>query len=497
MTSRHNVVCILIVVLIILLKTELSTAQSLYTVNKPEEKIAVAKLHADLSYLKNLLEKVHPSLYRYASKDSVDYWFNETERRITYPMAEPEFWRLLQGVIVKIGSGHTSLSASDAQSRLFSSVPHLLIPFYIYVRNDRMFVRNYMSITNGIIDIGDEILSIDGVPAKSILFSLRSLISGDGYSNSFKNSELESSNFQACFNIIYGEKPDHTIQFKEDDMIKTKVISSGKMVLRSPEPAPDKAPTNSYNLINAAVKPDSVYRKIIFPTDLKSTAFLKINEFRYIDYHSFHSDVFKKLKHDKIRNLVIDLRNCAGGQASVSIDLMRFLVNKESCFFKVEEMATDIVKFQQLLQLNQGADLTGIDHAPHQKKYEPNEYEKPFGNAFEGKLYILINGGTYSAGALLAVALKNQTDCTLIGEETGGGCAGTDGGDRCIVELPETRIKLHLPLKWGHSMTTEPDTGYGQMPDILCIPNKQDMIDLAQKKKDPFAQKLRELINSK
>ena len=96
-------------------------------------------------------------------------------------------------------------------------------------------------------------------------------------------------------------------------------------------------------------------------------------------------------------------------------------------------------------------------------------------NHYGGNLYVLTNGRTFSAAALFSNAVKGQPDVLLVGEETGGGWHGNDGILIPDITLPNTHVKVRLPLfrlvQWNHV----PKNGSGIKPDIY-IPTNYDAL---------------------
>src|SRR5260221_8212746 len=81
----------------------------------PNKKYSVSELQQDYALLRNILEKKHPSLYWYTSKDSMDYYFDSGYKNISDSMTELQFgWNVLAPVISKICCGHTSFSMSKS-----------------------------------------------------------------------------------------------------------------------------------------------------------------------------------------------------------------------------------------------------------------------------------------------------------------------------------------------------------------------------------------------
>ena len=79
----------------------------------PDKKYSEEELQQDYTLLRNILEKKHPSLYWYTSKDSMDYFFDEGYKAINDSMTELQFgWKILAPLTSTIHCGHTSFSMS-------------------------------------------------------------------------------------------------------------------------------------------------------------------------------------------------------------------------------------------------------------------------------------------------------------------------------------------------------------------------------------------------
>jgi C-terminal processing protease CtpA/Prc len=72
--------------------------------------------------------------------------------------------------------------------------------------------------------------------------------------------------------------------------------------------------------------------------------------------------------------------------------------------------------------------------------------QKPSTNRFNGNLYILIGGLSFSGGSEFAALAKNYTNAKFIGEETGGGYYGNTSGRSLKLTLPNTTLKINIPL---------------------------------------------------
>ena len=87
-------------------------------------------------------------------------------------------------------------------------------------------------------------------------------------------------------------------------------------------------------------------------------------------------------------------------------------------------------------------------------------------NYFDGKIYVIINGGSFSASCILSSSLKANPNITFVGEETGGAFNGTVAGLMPIVDLPNSKIPLRLGLMDIKTINQTDVIGRGIFPDF-------------------------------
>jgi C-terminal processing protease CtpA/Prc len=98
-------------------------------------------------------------------------------------------------------------------------------------------------------------------------------------------------------------------------------------------------------------------------------------------------------------------------------------------------------------------------------------------NHFDGNVYILTNGLTFSASSLFCSDLKGQKNIKLVGEETGGGWYGNSGIMIPNITLPHTKLKVRLPVFRLVQYQHIPFKGTGVIPDIYVGPNWRDILN--------------------
>ena len=102
--------------------------------------------------------------------------------------------------------------------------------------------------------------------------------------------------------------------------------------------------------------------------------------------------------------------------------------------------------------------------------WERHVYRPKTNNHFDGRVYVLTNGPTFSASTLFCNAVKGQSNVTIVGEETGGGWHGNSGIMIPDIILPITKLKVRLPLFKLIQYNHVPKDGRGVKPDIFIPP---------------------------
>ena len=99
---------------------------------------------------------------------------------------------------------------------------------------------------------------------------------------------------------------------------------------------------------------------------------------------------------------------------------------------------------------------------------------KPSAIRFKGKIYVLINGGSFSASAIISSNLKGLGRATFVGNETGGAYNGCVAGFMPVHYLPSSRLRLRVGLMLLKPNYTTDTDGRGIMPDEVILPALND-----------------------
>ena len=115
--------------------------------------------------------------------------------------------------------------------------------------------------------------------------------------------------------------------------------------------------------------------------------------------------------------------------------------------------------FKRLPNINQD-DFARMDYFIESKSKIPNESDT---KAFEGKFYLLTDGGVYSSAEAFAIFCKATGFATIVGEPTGGDGMGTDP---LLFALPNSGTILRFSASLGLNPDGGSNEEFGTVPDV-------------------------------
>ncbi|MEL7120982.1 MAG: S41 family peptidase [Bacteroidota bacterium] len=410
----------------------------------------------DIRFLKKNLEKSHPGMYRFTSKETMEEAYAQTISEITNTNLF-KFYGEVSKLLSLIHCGHTQAALPNRTLDLYTN-DLLRIPFDLAFLDGKMVVSKDYSEHK--IERGSEIISIDGMKSKNIVSKLFEGINGDGFVESFKYKYLEY-----YFWFLYpqyftetGLPQSYTVEYKKpfDDAIN-------KVVLNGLSPIDIEEKKEEQN-------EDDNPRSLTLEDDY---ALLTIKTFmggRSDNYYSFLKKSFKKINESSIKNLIVDLRDNGGGADDYGIELVTYLADSDFNYFDRIEVTEHYARKNERVKSENGVHYW-TDH-PGLSKWSANE------NRFEGNVYVLINGISFSTTADVASVLFDNKWATFIGQETGGGAYGNTSGHSTSIRLPKSKIVVDLPY-WMYftALKNKYPKGRGVIPDHLTTPTLKEFIN--------------------
>jgi Peptidase family S41 len=465
----------------------------------PNKKFSAEQLREDYTLFRKILEDVHPSLYWYSPKDTIDHYFDEGYLRIKDSMTESGFRSLLSYVLAKVNCGHTTARYSSDFNHYLEIARLRTFPLSVKIWGDTMVVTANLNRKDSILKRGTPILSINGRKQQGIVDSLSKFISSDGFNEVAKYQQLSNrGTFAGWYRNIYGLSDKFTIEY---------IDSSGNIgttIIPVYDPAKDTAAFPPGPRIKFSKKEIRRQRRFVTRNlqvdTLLNTAYMTLGSFsRGNKLNSFFKRSFKLMKKRKIDNLVIDVRGNGGGDASLSTLLTRYMIDHS---FKIADSlyatrrSTNYGKYidKQFLYWvgMQFVTRRRSDGRYHFGYFERHHFKPMKKYHYAGKVYILTGGNSFSATTLFASALKGQKNVLIVGEETGGAAYGNTAWMIPDARLPNTRMGFRLP-KFRLVMDRHGEkNGRGVEPDVFAGPSVQAIREGIDYK----IEKVRELIEA-
>jgi C-terminal processing protease CtpA/Prc len=489
---------------------------------------SVTKVHSreelieDINFLVNQLERYHPRLYDYTTEEEFHKKVDLYKKGIK-PMTSQEFFVYVYPLVSEIRQGHLALRPvfprRDRRDRKryrkatnqFNDIDFKWIEDGIYVEN-----------TYGELDsllVGSRLINIDSLNADKLLNRWKKMVTSDGYNTTFQ-PHLVAENILGFYRYDVGRTDSIALELKKGDSLFSTQL---KIVFRD-EKKSEKDSTQNDSLKNEPVKLTKAEKKKKKHEDKKrrrdemkrgynsrtqqntrefrlmgkdsSIAYLRIRSFEgwYKWSKRFYRESFAKIDSLGSKHLILDLRDNTGGSLKEIGEIYGFLAEDNFTFINPMETKTRFVVTSSMWSGE--PTFTGhffraiatpvtftYDLIRSKKENETLYYKSKFGKerepketAFEGEIFVLINGLSFSASSILSTNLYGSKRATFIGEETGGAFNGTVAGLYQSKFLPNSKLFLPLWLMNLDATYKTKQNGYGIQPDVLLLPRLEDFL---------------------
>jgi hypothetical protein len=339
--------------------------------------LSLEEVNQDFKVLTKDIEKDVPHPYYACSPKAYDSVKNMVANSLHDSMSVLELYRAIYPLVQILNDAHFSIHLPDN----FEETDILYFPFKVCITNNQLFVKENLS-DNKTIKKGDEIISINNVPVKSIIDKIRSC--------NFKSRSEEDfferwneDNFYYKLNSLFGFNYKFSITTRDAKLITVSGI-------------------NKEQFYGKDTVQDSFYKyEVINATPIK-IGYLKISSLiwdkkeRRDTLEEFLKGVFYKIKEDSIKDLILDIRNNLGGSSTLAKDILDYITTKPFTFSLGEEY----FKNGKLLS-----------------EYDSSLYlPRRVANKFLGETVLLTDVLTYSSAHMMAVGFKHYNIGKVVGQ---------------------------------------------------------------------------------
>jgi hypothetical protein len=337
-----------------------------------EKAIPPAALRQDLQTLVSTIERVHPDMYAYTTKEAFAARRAEVLRRIDRPMTSLEFFKLAAPLVTALRSGHTYMVIPGWTEHL--QTDGRFHPFDVYWHGDEVILAHYYGEQS--LPLGGTILSINARSATALLLDLSGYFPAEGEeTNRF---ELERPGL--LHETLWSEFQTAELRLEIRDLegrIHKYVIRPSKLK----ELVREKIPHHDQGLFSCR-----------YVSELHA-AVLGIESFSLKDraeFNAFLDRSFSEIQTREVTSLIIDLRDNPGGAR-----------------FGVDALLSHLTDRQVVLQPGESPLAEAISKLKSHKA-----------TPFRGRVVVLIGKRTTSAAMGCAAAIQHHGLGVLVGEET-------------------------------------------------------------------------------
>jgi hypothetical protein len=413
-----------------------------------DRKFSTSELQADFKILRSRYENNLANLYLYTTKQKLDKMFDSLYLNIK-PMTELEFYSYITPLSSVIKDGHSNIFISEQATNKHNQQSKFF-PFDIYWAGNKMFITKNLS-TDTTIQIGTEILSINGVSSKEVMDYLLTRQVRDGNNEQYAFWILNNY-FRAYYSFHFGHPDKYSLSIKTLNNTEKNVIVTA---------LPKK--TISFNMASRDLQVSNDASTCFRIDSATNVAVFKISTWDNNNLKKEIDFVFPQLQQKKIEHLILDLRDNQGGNFSPAIYLLSYLLNHPFQYFTELKSVKENTATSQVLKSMKGKILM-----THLSKKNP----------YKGKVYVLINGGCFSNTSSFCSRLELYNRSVFIGEETGGNKVVFCGvfGPKDNIVLPNTKIICDNSNYRLTVSDIKENTGHGVIPTYTIVPAITDIL---------------------
>lgn len=417
----------------------------------PQQLSKEQTLH-DLEFLIHQIETYNPALDKYTP----DFRKKAQALLTTVPdsVSLLEYFALVSQVAALSNEGHFLLGqATDTIHKGFINNTYSHLPLRVYVIDNKIYVReNYGE--DSLLQPLSQITAINGHSAAQILEQLYRHIPSDGYIET--NLEVKASQAFSWKYYLYIEQPQQfemqvlppnsqdTLSISCPALTRAEQVAIFQQKKKKTASTPSQASMKDFYEL-------SIQEHYALLT-LKSFSRRLVLDALKLHPKKIYKHIFKELEAAQVKHLIVDLRGHTGGRSEFARGLVPF-----------------ITKVSTKEEREQSVSWKG--------KIKTHNLPAPHALAFEGQLYGLVDGQTFSSGAVTARYLREYGQAIMLGEETATRYEGFVAGSYEYIYLPHTHIRLgisryHQQFPLSEKQAT---SNRGLIPDVIVYNTIEDI----------------------
>lgn len=452
-----------------------------------QKKFDSEKLLEDFDFAVQELRLQHQGFYNYEEQKIVDNKISKLRDEISESKTKLEFYQLTRRLLALMNEGHGSVELPKWTTRKIG-LSKSFFPLTVRFINRELILEQNYGEKNETLSRGVKLLSINGKTINEIMDFLIPLIPTDGFNETSIYEWIRGKQLSMLYSLVYGKSSFYEVEVVGPNDKESKFIKIPAIRYTQFKPKNKKNKTKDFNYFSFT------YKKIN-----DSIAYLSVPSFGIDswDYPKLYEKVFKKISEANIKHLILDIQSNTGGTEGnenllfhyLSKDRIRkyrkvtmlqkpYLKNKND-----KDYIFDNWKLKDRIA-ERGAFTCYSDYLSDLGYSMPNK-----NYVYKNNLYVLISGLTFSGGAEFASMIKMTERGIFIGEETGGAYEGNVSGYTNTIKLPNTKIKINIPIVHFQIDVQPQIRGRGIIPDYEVPETWEDYLN-GRNSKLEFVKKL-------
>lgn len=476
----------------------------------------------DIRFAQKKINKLHPSIDWYLPKGKFDHSMDSLVEVSNLPKKPNDFFFQLSPLVAQVKQGHMRLgflpdkvTKQEAKRRKKLGMgPMSQVP--IILHDEKFYLSRNLS-GDSTLKVGSRFLKINGISLDSIYQKHRKTYTSDGFNQTYFPYRFQRS-FSSIYALEFGFLDSLQCTFSWKDSLYTKTIHRKKPEEKK-EKSTAKVAKDTTKIISAkqitfSKKENIRKKKRIFGYDVTSSkfqrelqwigkdstvAYVKIRGFSKGSYPKAYQQIFEEITQKQGKYLVIDLRDNPGGLLNEITELYSYLSEKPFQMIDTPKVVSKTsmlspywntapwysypiaVPMYPFFAVFQTVKTKKTSHGTYQYALESSKVKNPKPKNFKGEVFVLINGGSFSASCLFSSMVQAEERGILVGEETGGTAHGTVAGFMPVYRLPNSKLPLRLGIMDIRPVKVKGIEGRGVLPDIEVLPSLEDKLQ----RKDP------------
>jgi len=403
--------------------------------------LSKTQMQEDLQFLHQNIERYHPGLGRFGDDDFHSV-YDSLINSLPDSMDERSFAAYPAHLIAAVHCVHSRIYTPKKDDAYWNHTA-IYPPFNIKKRGERYYISESFD-TRGVLQANMEIIGINSMPITEYVSLLLPYIPVDGANETRKFKALERGFYGYS---VYLPRAGNDLAIKiinqngKTQNLRLAFVSRETIISFR---VSDKKPIEPNYTLRWHGK-DSI-------PELRMASFAIEDEVEAkFQFASGLDSIFTVLQSKNSKSLILDLRGNPGGLSEMGAVLGLYLSEKQFVYAKKLLLKSDSFPSYMTLDvpgpfavfplgIQQKNEIYYWPHHPVRASFQPSS------NHFKGKLYVLTDGNCTSTCSEVTSIIHENRESTFIGEAPGGSYSGGNSGVLAYFELPNSQVRVRIPL---------------------------------------------------